>query len=54
MEYLGYSNSWMDAPVIVKSCKELGHEVNISQQAKCVCRYRCDVCGYHYDLDSGD
>jgi hypothetical protein len=54
-KYLGYANGWKDTPAIVTACKERGHTVKgLGEQGRCVHRYGCDICGYSYDVDSGD
>ena len=52
---LGYMNSWgKETPEEVTKCRELGHKLIACEVGRCDTRYRCPVCNYYYNIDSGD
>lgn len=50
----GYANGWKETPTEVVMCGELGHEIWIRNEGKCLNKYGCDICGYTYLVDSSD
>jgi hypothetical protein len=53
---LGYANGWETgkSPDIVKDCMEADHRRYSKSVGRCLTEYGCEICNYHYLVDSSD
>lgn len=53
---LGYANGWGrgNTPEIVKICEDMKHLGYSKNVGKCLTEYGCEICNYHYLVDSSD
>ncbi len=55
LQDLGYANGWTKkVPAIVIECENAGHLTLQETVGRCLTKVTCKICGYTYNVDSGD
>ncbi|MEN6404014.1 MAG: hypothetical protein ABFD94_18875 [Armatimonadia bacterium] len=51
---LGMANGWKEYPPIVCACLDAKHPQQQRTIGRCLTEFRCETCGYRYEVDSSD